>query len=225
MPTSGFLLEGLTPDTRAELLTELRRRRFAKGEVIFHEGDPGDTLHLIERGHVAIRTSTPLGDVLTLTVLGPGDGFGEQALLSADARRTASAVALGPAETRSLSRDRFEHLRRSAPSVDRFLVELLAAQVRRLSAQVLDALYLSAEVRTLRRLADLADLFGDRDGPGDGDGPCVVPLTQDDLASLAGTTRPTVNRVLKAAKDDGIVAMARGRIEVRDRAELARRAR
>jgi CRP-like cAMP-binding protein len=59
-----------------------RRRRFDKGEVIFHEGDPGDTMHLLAKGHVAVRVTTPLGDVATLLILKPGDFFGEVALVS-----------------------------------------------------------------------------------------------------------------------------------------------
>jgi len=213
------LFEALAAGDRELLLTELRRRRFKKGEVLFHEGDPGDTLHLIDRGHIAIRTSTPLGDVLTLSVLGPGDVFGEQALVTADSRRTASAVALEPAETRSLTADRFDRLRNEEPAINRFLVEVLAAQVRRLSDQVREALYVPAEIRTLRRLNGLASSFSRPDQT------CVIPVTQDDLASLAGVSRPTANRVLKRIEADGVIALHRGRLEVLDRDELSRRCR
>jgi CRP/FNR family transcriptional regulator, cyclic AMP receptor protein len=197
----------------------MRRRRFKRGEVLFHEGDPGDTLHLIEKGHVAIRSTTPLGDVATFAVLGPGDVFGDQALLTSSAKRTASAVALEGAETRSLTRDGFEQLRREEPATDRFLVEVLAGQVRRLSAHLLDALYVPAETRIMRRLVELAESFAQADGA------CVIPLTQDDLASITGVSRPTANRLLKAAEADGVLVVGRARVEILDRAELARRAR
>jgi CRP-like cAMP-binding protein len=72
----------------------------------------------------------------------------------------------------------------------------------------------------LRQLVRAAGSFGDVDA-----GPVVLPITQDDLASMAGTTRPTVNRVLKAAEADGLVALARGRIEVLDAPQLTRRSR
>src|SRR4051812_5777117 len=88
------LLDRLAPDDRTRLLAAARRRRFRKGDTLFHEGDPGDALHLVEKGHVAIQTTTLLGDVATLNVLGPGDVFGEQALIAPEAVRTASAVAL-----------------------------------------------------------------------------------------------------------------------------------
>ena len=87
-----------------------------------------------------------LGDVVTLTMLGPGESFGEQALLDHARRsRTASAVALEPVEARTLQRQHFDELRRLQPSVDRMLVEILAAQVRRLSTHLVEALYLPVE--------------------------------------------------------------------------------
>ena len=104
MSIGGHLFHVLPVENRERLLAEMRRRRFKRGEVVFHEGDPGDTLHLIEKGHVAIRATTPLGDVATFAVLGPGEVFGDQALLTPSAKRTASAVALEAAETRSLTR-------------------------------------------------------------------------------------------------------------------------
>lgn len=209
------LLDRLAPDQRRELLQTARRRRFARGETIFHEGDPGDSLHLVEKGRVAIRVTSPMGDVATLTVLGPGEAFGEGALLSADSRRTASAVPLEPTETRVVHRDDFDALRRADPTVTDLLVDALAAQVRRLSGHLLEALYVDADRRVLRRLLTLA---GDQDQ-------VDLPITQDDLATMAGTTRPTANRVLKAAEDAGLVALRRGHITVVDRAGLAKRAR
>ena len=109
------------------------RRSFRKGDTLFHEGEPGDSLHVIEKGHVAIRVSTRMGDVVTLTVLGAGASFGEQALLDPRAIRTASAITLDPVETRVLHRKDFDELRATVPVVERFLTHLLAAQVRRLS--------------------------------------------------------------------------------------------
>src|ERR671922_1063228 len=100
------LLDGVPEEPRRRVLAAARLRRFARGEVIFHEGDPGDTLHLIARGRVAVRVTTPLGDTATLAVLGPGDFFGELALLS-ESPRTATVTALEKTETMALHRDAF----------------------------------------------------------------------------------------------------------------------
>jgi CRP/FNR family cyclic AMP-dependent transcriptional regulator len=213
------LLGRLSEDDRRTVLQSTRRRRYARGEVVFHEGDLGDALHLIAKGHVAVRATTPLGDVSTFTVLGPGEVFGENALIAPDARRTGTVVALEAVETQSLSSDQFGTLRRAHPEIDRFLVEVLAAQVRRLSTRLQEALFVAAETRVLRRLVELGASYRS------GDGAVVIPLTQDDIASLAGTSRPTANRVLKAAEDDEILSVRRGRIEVIDPVALERRAR
>jgi CRP/FNR family transcriptional regulator, cyclic AMP receptor protein len=216
--SDGGLLDSLGEEDRRRLVASTRRRRFTAGEVIFHDGDPGDSLHLIERGHVAIRVGTPLGDVATLTILGPGAAFGELALLDDNDRRSASAVAIGVTETRIVDRATFETLRRDHPQFERFIVALLTAQVRRLSELAVEVMFVPADSRVLRRLLVLAGQFRD-------DGGTVIPLTQDDIASLAGTTRPTANRVLKKAETDGLLRLARGRIEILDTDRLARRAR
>lgn len=204
------LLGSLSAEEQRAVLARMGRRTFPKGDTLFHEGDPGDVLHLIEKGRVAVRPCTADGDVVTLVVLGPGDSFGEQALLTADARRTASVVALEATETRTLHRRDLAELRTAHPAVDRFLVDLLAGQVRRLTGQVLEALYMTADQRVVRRLVDLTALY-DR-----GDRPVVIGVRQEDLATMAGTTRPTANRVLHQLVDAGAVALHRGRIEVRD---------
>jgi CRP/FNR family transcriptional regulator, cyclic AMP receptor protein len=213
------LLRGLAEPDRRALLARMGRRTYRKDETLFHEGDPGNSLHLIDKGRVAIRASTRAGDAAILAVLGRGDYFGEQALLSPTASRTASVVALEPVETRVLQRTDFEQLCRQQPSVQGFLVEVLAAQVRRLSTQLLEALYLPVEERVIRRLADLAVLYASEQSTVD------IPLRQEELASLAGTTRSTTNRVLKQLVDDNVVGLGRGRIVILDVAALADRAR
>jgi CRP-like cAMP-binding protein len=213
------LLGRLTEDDRRKVLSSTRRRRYARGEVVFHEGDLGDALHLIAKGHVAVRATTPLGDVSTFTVLGPGEVFGEGALLADDSRRTGTVVALEAVETQTLSGDQFGTLRREHPEVDRFLIEVLSAQVRRLSSRLQEALFIPAETRVLRRLVELGRSYRIDERT------VVIPLTQDDIASLAGTSRPTANRVLKSAEDDGILSVRRSRIEVLDPDALERRAR
>jgi len=212
------LLDALTDDDRRRLLATTRRRRFAASEVIFHAGDRGDCVYLIEHGLVAVRIGTRLGDVATLTMLGPGSAFGELALIDGNERRSATVVAIDATDTRVVDHGEFDALRREYPQVERFLVELLAAQVRQLTDLVVEAMFVPADARVLRRLVAVAEQFGKHDGT-------VVALTQDDLASMAGTTRPTANRVLKRAETDGLLRLGRGRIEIVDAAELSRRAR
>jgi CRP/FNR family cyclic AMP-dependent transcriptional regulator len=201
------ILQDLCETDRARVLAATARRSYERDEMIVHQGDLGGAFHLLARGRVAVRVSTPEGEVVILSVLGPGDFFGEQALLGPRHERTASVVALEPVETQSMDSARFDQLRRTHPSVEHFLVEVLAAQVRRLTVHLIEALYVPAEQRTLRRLLALLSRY--RDGAA-----LVVPITQEDLASMAGTTRPTVNRVLRAMEEAGALRLSRGRIEV-----------
>ncbi len=211
------LLASLSDQDRRRVLAAARRRRYGRREVLFHEGDPADCLHLIDSGRVAVRVATPVGDVATLTVLGREDVLGELSLLDEPSRRSATAIALERTETLTIHRDTFFELREAHSGVDRFLVQILANQVSRLSAHVLEALYLDADTRVLRRVLALAQLYGD------GAAGTTIPLTQEDLASLAGTSRATVNRVL--GENGDALAVRRGGVTVVDPELLRHRAR
>ena len=214
------LLEGVPEADVQRLLSIARRRRFGRGEVVFHQDDPADTLHLIDKGRFAVRVATRLGDTAILSVLGPGEMFGELALLDeGEARRSATVAALEGGETLSVHRLDFDRLTGEHPETTQVLNAILSAQVRRLSAHLLDALYVPADRRVLRRLIEVAAVYGEGGAEG-----AVVPLTQEDLADLAGTSRATVNRVLREEEARGTVQLGRGRTRVVDPAELSRRA-
>jgi CRP-like cAMP-binding protein len=212
------VLAPVPAEDRHRLVAGLGRRAYRRDEVIFHQGDPADTLHLIATGHVSVRVTLPGGEFVIVAILGPGDAFGEGALVGSPRPRGATVIALEPCETLSLGRDQFERLRASYPGVNRFLVELLSARVDRLNGHLLEALYVPAERRVLRRLLDLCQLYA-----GDGQH-IVIPVTQDMLASLAGTTRPTANQVLGRLAASQLVEVSRGQILVLNRSELRRRA-
>src|SRR4051794_29086320 len=165
------LLASLADEDRRTLLSLARRRRFRRNEVVFHDGDPGDALHLISKGRVAVRVMTPLGDTATIVILGPGEYFGEMAILS-PAPRNATVVALEPLETMTLHRDDFNELRHQHRWIDSFLIEALAAEPRQSSVRLLEALYVSVDKRVLRRLVPLVDIYQE----GDSLPPVVIPL-------------------------------------------------
>jgi CRP-like cAMP-binding protein len=210
------LLAGLSDADRRSVLGQARRRKFARREVIFHEGDAGDSVHLIDKGHVAIRVTTPLGETALLRVLSPGEFFGEIVLLSRG-NRSATAAAIEGSETLSLHRSVFDELRTRNAAAQDSLTEVLAEDVRRLSNALVDALYLPAETRLWRRLVTLAQVY-------QGDGASVIPLTQEEVAQLAGLARPTANRLLREAETAGAIVLSRGQITVSDIAWMQRRA-
>jgi CRP/FNR family transcriptional regulator, cyclic AMP receptor protein len=203
------ILSPLSNDERHELLTLARRRRFAKGEIVVHRDDPAETLHLVRSGCLAVRVLTPLGDAATLALVGPGEAVGEMGLVRRERMRTATIQALAPTETHSLDRRAFDRLRRDHPAVDALLVQILADRVAELTDRLLDALYTPAPRRVANLIASLADTYRDPTGA------ATIPLTQDELASLAGTSRLTVSRVLGGMRGRGQVEVARGRLVVR----------
>jgi CRP/FNR family transcriptional regulator, cyclic AMP receptor protein len=208
------LLDALGDEERANLLRVARRRRFGRGEVVFHEGDPGDSLHVVTRGIFIARSSSILGHSITVNVFGEGGVFGEGVLVTEGSRRSATISALHPGETLMITRAEFEALRRRDPRVDRFLVSVLAERNRVLTAQVVELLYCPAETRVYRRLLSFAELAGSEAGGG------WIRLGQSDLATLAGTTRPTTNRALRRAEQRGLIELARGGVRILDEAGL-----
>jgi CRP/FNR family transcriptional regulator, cyclic AMP receptor protein len=213
------LLEGVPAEEVRKLLSLARRRRFKRGEVVFHRDDPADSLHLIVKGRFAVRVMTPLGEPATIAVRGPGDSFGEMALVGG-VRRSATIEALEESETFCVYEGDFHRLRREYPEVNQLLIGFLTNEVRMLNERLLEALYVPVERRVLRRVVELARLYGGDEGEA-----VEVPLTQEELAGLAGTSRATVNQVLRAEQEKGTVELRRGKTLVTDADALARRAR
>lgn len=212
------LLAPLPAEAREAVLRVARRRTFSRGEVVFHEGDPADSLHLVTRGHLTVQVSTPQGDRATLNVLGPGSHVGELALLPDTHQRSATVTALDEAETRVLSASAFDELRRAHPEVDQILVRLLADRVRELSERLLEAMYDGLDRRLYRCLYRLGRVYVQDSGP------VTIPMTQDQLSDLVGGTRPSVNQVLQRLVDEGVVELGRGRVVLHDVRALRRKA-
>jgi CRP-like cAMP-binding protein len=213
------LLADVPAEDVRELIEVARRRRFARNEVVFHRYDPGDALHLISKGRFSIRVMTPLGQVATIGLRGPGDSFGEMALLDDNATRSATVTALEEAETFSITRGDFERLRARHPAVNEILLRFLQDEVRLLNERLLEALYVPVEKRVLRRLVELAAMYPSRENE------ALISLTQESLAELAGASRATVNQVLRDEERRGSIELQRGKTRILDVAALTARAR
>lgn len=210
-------VRSLSPADRQALDAIARPRFHEAGELLVRQGERAESLHLIVHGHVAAETGDG-DDRVMLTVMGPGEVFGELALVDGRGRRTADVRALDDVRTLVIERATFERLRVRSPTVDRFVVALLAARVRRLSDHLHEALHLPVEVRVARRLLTLAGVYG----PGD---EVTVPLRQDQVAQLVGAGRQRVNGALRGLEDVGALTLGRGRVVIVDRAALLEAAR
>jgi CRP/FNR family cyclic AMP-dependent transcriptional regulator len=191
----------------------MRSRRFRRGEVIFHAGDPGDALFIIVSGDVKISLPSETGDEAILATLRPGAVFGELALLDG-APRSASATALGPTETVVLPRDRFRELIATEAGVRDALLASIAGELRRLTTHVEELHFLDITGRLAARLVRLAEESG-MPTP-DGGIRLRTNLTQADLAAMVGCTRQSVNKLLGQFTDDGLLRLERDGIVVID---------
>ena len=203
------LLDSLGAPEREALVARLRPRHYKRGQAVFNDDDAGDCLHLVQSGRLDVQLTTLGGQTVVVRVVQPGEFFGELALVHPDNRRTGRVCALEPTDTLALYRHDFEDLRQRHPGVDRFLVTALAERVMRTSELVVESL-LPPEARLWRRLAVLADAYGDE----------PIRMSQDDLAHAAGTVRQTANRVLQHGVREGVLAVERGSVRVLDRSAL-----
>jgi CRP/FNR family cyclic AMP-dependent transcriptional regulator len=200
----------------------MRARRFRRGEVIFHLGDPGDALFIVMSGAIKIMLPSDTGDEAILATLRGGDVFGELALLDG-APRSATAVALEPTETLILPRAQFRELLATEPAIRDALLAALAGELRRLTNHVEELHFLDITGRLASRLARLAT-EGGRKQP-DGSIRLPAPLTQGDLAAMIGCTRQSVNKLLGMFTDDGLIRLDRDSIVVLELDGLLRTAR
>lgn len=216
------LFAGLDRDTLERLATGLRTRRFRRNEVLFHQGDPGDSLFIVTAGAVKIVLPSEEGDEAILATVRPGAFFGELALLDG-APRSATAVAMEPTETLILPRDRFRLLIDTEPATRDALLAALAGELRRLTDHVEELHFLDMTGRMAARLLRLAHGAGAvaPDGSVRLDG----PYTQGDLASMIGATRQSVNKLLGQFVDDGLIRVDPDAIVIVDLPGLERTAR
>lgn len=188
-------------------------RQLVGGEALFLKGDKGDALYGVRRGQIRIETGTSDGGRLTLNFLGPGDVFGEVAVLDGQSR-TADATASEPTELFVLRREDFvAHLERE-PLVAVKLIALLCQRIRWMSERMEESVLQPLPVRLARRLCALGSDFGTE-----------VHISQEQLGVYVGAARESVNRQLQLWRKDGILDLQRGRILLRDVTRLTTMAR
>ncbi len=193
----------------------MRLRRFRRDQTIFHQGDPGDALFVIASGMVKVVLPSPdAGEPAILATLGPGDFFGELAMLDGEPH-SATVITLEPVETLVLGRVDFEVLFEREPGLWRALVASLARELRRLTGHVEAMHFLDMRERLAMQIASLA-------GPADADGGARLDrrYTQSELAGMVGGSRESVNRILAEFVARGLVRYDRECLVVPDLGRL-----
>jgi CRP/FNR family cyclic AMP-dependent transcriptional regulator len=211
------LFEGIAGEDVRAVLALARRSTYRRGEVVFHHHDPADAVHLVVKGRFDVRITTTHGDVVALAIRGPGETFGELAVVTGT-ERSATVSALEPGETLVLRGSELRRLARDHATVGEVLVRVLAEHVALLSERLVEAYTVDAETRVARRVLELGRVYG-------GSPPVTIPLIQEEIAALAGASRATVNRVLREAENRGVVKLSRGKTTLLDESGMARLAR
>ena len=165
-------------------------RSYPKNTVIINEDDYADSLYVIESGRVKVYCSDKNGKEFIMNTLGPGDYFGELALLD-DATRSASVRTVEKSEFRVVMKDEFNQVLDDHPNIARQLIRNLAGRVRKLTADVKSLALQDVYGRVANVLMDLSEERGD--------GTLFIPekLTQQDIADRVGASREMVARILK----------------------------
>ncbi len=215
------LFRGVADEDLAAIAPMLRQRRYRAGETIFHEGDPGDAMHVIATGRAKISIESLEGDEAILVTLGPGEVFGELVLLDG-APRSADAIAVEPTVTYILTLPDFGPLISNNEAFRSAILHNLAQELRRLTVHVSELHFLDLAGRLASRLARMADEVA----PGQRD---EVRLgrayTQSELAAMIGGTRQSVNRVVAELVSEGLLRVEPSDLVVIDVARMAQRAR
>ncbi len=191
------LFASLPPEELQGLAGRLRQQQFKKGAIILRAHEPCGSFFLIRSGTVKVTRALVTGDEAVMNILGPGEFFGELALLEGQSGGSA-VVALQPTEILMLSRDVFLGCLQAYPSAASAAIGLLSERVRRLSDQLEEAYFLELPQRLARQLLALGSMHGKKTDEG-----LVIdlPLTQSDLAGMVGASRQRVNRLLAEWQD------------------------
>ena len=198
----------LGTDELQRLANLCRTQQVAAGEVLFQKGDPGDALFGVRHGQIRMETSAD-ATRSSLNFAGPGDLFGEAAVLDGQ-ERTADATASEATELFVLGREEFRNFLENEPKVAIKIIQLLCERIRRQTERMEEAVPQSLPIRLARRLYELAHDCGSE-----------LHISQERLGIFVGAARESVNRQLQAWRKDGILELQRGRIRVQDPAKLS----
>lgn len=214
------LFSALDPEAAAALRAATSVIRLSKGQVLFHEGERGDRLYVMEEGKVKLGTTSGDGRETLLAVVGPGEMIGELSLFD-PGPRTATATALTDSVLRGLGHDALRPWLAGRPEVAEPLLRALAQRLRRTNEAMSDLVFSDVPGRVAKALIDL----GERFGVSEPDGLKVThDMTQEELAQLVGASRETVNKALADFAHRGWIKLESRSVTIYDTERLARRA-
>jgi len=192
------LFEGLGPDALAEIERQANTKRYRKGTVVIEKGDEFHALYVLVSGRAKVFVSDDAGKEIVLSELGPGDHFGELALLGGFPR-TASVITLADCEMRLLTGGVFRQVLARHPEMALRIITQLALKVAVLTERVSDLALLSVYARVAKVLSEEVIEDGGRQ--------VTRALTQQSIADRVGCSREMVSRILTDLKTGGYVSI------------------
>jgi CRP/FNR family transcriptional regulator, cyclic AMP receptor protein len=215
------LFEGLDDESARALRRQMSEVKLSRGDHLFLEGQDGDRLYVVLDGKMKLTRAATDGRENLLSVIGPGEMFGELSLF--DPRpRTSTASAVTDATLAALAHDALRPWLLERPEVSMHMLQALARRLRRANEVNADLVFTDVPGRVAKNLLDLADRFGEQDR----DGLHVHhDLTQEELAQLVGASRETVNKALADFAARGWLQISARSVLILDAERLRRRAR
>ncbi len=209
---SAPVFEGVSDGILSDFTNSSRIRALEKGEILFSQTDPADTVYIVRSGCISIFLATLEGRELVINEMHPGDCFGELSLIT-DQPRSTGALARESSEVISIPRDIFLKGLEAEPELMRRVLETTALRLRVSSERESALAFLDSSARIAKVLLQL-DKQADKEG--------VINVTQEDLAQYVGLARQTVAQTLGQWRRVGWVETGRVRIEVKNREALER---
>jgi len=215
------LFAALDDEQAAELRASMTETTLARGESLFHEGDPGDRLYVIVDGKVKLHRASADGRENMLQVVGPGEMIGELALFD-PGPRSATATALTEVKLLGLGHGDLQPWLSARPEVAMALLRAISRRLRRTNDVMSDLVFADVPGRVAKALLDLSRRFGVQSEEGIH---VVHDLTQEELAQLVGASRETVNKALADFAQRGWLRLEARAVILMDVERLARRSR
>ncbi|MBV9817947.1 MAG: Crp/Fnr family transcriptional regulator [Solirubrobacterales bacterium] len=207
---------GLPVDDLERVADVVVPRRFAAGEMVFHEGDRGDTCYVVRHGRFRSVSEHRIGRTLTLATFETGDIFGELAMFD-DEQRAASVEAVQDGEVAAILGRDMRRLLRVHPEIAVRLLGALSRRLRRTSERLARHSFTTVQSRVAAALSELVSAARSQGaGPTD----VLITATQADLAQMAGASRESASRFLAGLERAGVIVQGRGKLTVRDPGRL-----
>jgi CRP/FNR family cyclic AMP-dependent transcriptional regulator len=215
------IFQGVDPETANVLAKELEITDIRKGDVLFNEGEPGDSLYIVLSGKIKLGRRAADGRQNLIALMGPSDMVGELSLFD-PGPRTATATAVTDTRVARLRKTALRPWLSNRPEIAEQLLRVLARRLRRTNDALADLIFTDVPGRVAKNLLQMARQFGSRDG---GVLRVTHDLTQEELAQLVGASRETVNKALADFASRGWLRLDGKSVIVLDPERLARRAR